>query len=49
MAEAERTGPLGERMTRTRTPLAHVVNAAVHHLKANIEQGTPLPAGATVK
>src|SRR5690606_26558939 len=39
------TGVLGERMTRTRTPLGHVVNAAVHHLKAHIEQGTPLPPG----
>ncbi len=39
------TGALGERMTRTRTPLGHVVNAAVHHLKAHIEQGTPLPPG----
>jgi hypothetical protein len=38
------TGPLGERMTRTRTPLAHVLNAAVHHLKAHIERRTPLPS-----
>lgn len=39
------TGALGERMTRTRTPLAHVLNAAVHHLKAHIERDTPLPSG----
>lgn len=38
------TGPLGERMTRTRTPLAHVLNAAVHHLKAHIERRTALPS-----
>lgn len=41
------TGPLGERMTRTRTPLAHVINAAVHHLTSNIERRTPLPSAAT--
>ena len=41
------TGPLGERMTRTRTPLAHVINAAVHHLKANVERRTPLPSAPT--
>jgi hypothetical protein len=40
------TGPLGERMTRTRTPLAHVLNAAVHHLTAHIERRTPLPSAA---
>jgi Alpha/beta hydrolase domain len=41
------TGPLGERMTRTRTPLAHVLNAAVHHLKSYVERRTPLPSGLT--
>ena len=39
------TGPLGESLTRTRTPFGHVVNAAIHHLKANIERGAPLPDG----
>jgi hypothetical protein len=34
-------------MTRTRTPLGHVLNAAIDHLKANIERGTPLPSGTT--
>ncbi|WP_172122022.1 alpha/beta hydrolase domain-containing protein [Devosia sp. 919] len=43
------TGPLGESLTRTRTPISHVINAAVHHLKANIENGTPLPSGPIPK
>jgi hypothetical protein len=43
------TGLLGERMTRTRTPLAHVLNAAVHHLKARVERRTPLPSAVAPK
>lgn len=38
------TGPFGERMTRTRTPLGHVVNAAIHALREYLERGTPLPS-----
>lgn len=43
------TGSLGERMTRTRTPFGHVLNAAIHHLTAYLEHKTPLPSGPTPK
>ncbi|MGK9230224.1 hypothetical protein KXS07_00915 [Inquilinus limosus] len=39
-------GPDGATPTRNRTPLRHVLNAAVHHLKRQVEQGTQPPSGA---
>lgn len=34
--------------TRTRTPLGHVVSAAVHHLKQQVETGAVPPAGTPI-
>ena len=42
-------GPDGATPTRSRTPLRHVLNAAVHHLKQQIENGTQPPFGAPFK
>jgi hypothetical protein len=42
-------GPNGATPTRSRTPLRHVLNAAVHHLKQQIEHGTQPPSGAAFK
>ena len=39
-------GPNGATLTRPRTPLRHVLDAAVHHLKQQIERGTQPPSGA---
>ena len=42
-------GPNGATPTRNRTPLSHVLNAAVHHLKQQVEFGTQPPSGAPLK
>ena len=42
-------GPTGEAMTRPRTPRAHVVGAAVHHLKQQIELGVQPPTAPIIE
>jgi hypothetical protein len=42
-------GPDGATPTRSRTPFRHVLNAAVDHLKQQIEHGTQPPSGASFK
>jgi hypothetical protein len=42
-------GPNGMTPTRNRTPLRHVLNAAVHHLKQQVEHGTQPPSGTPLK
>ncbi|WOI58270.1 alpha/beta hydrolase domain-containing protein [Palleronia sp. LCG004] len=42
-------GPTGEAMTRPRTPFAHVVNAALHHLKQQVETGVQPPTAPRIE
>jgi len=42
-------GPNGSTLTRSRVPFRHVLNATLHHLKAQVEQNTAPPSGPALR